>query len=178
MLKEFRRIIRITVIVCMGLLYTVTGHANQINNWPEVGRAELSVLWFDVYDAVFSTPTGRFVSFSAPSQLRLEYKRNFTKSELIKETGKQLKRFDNDRQQREQWLSELNQIWPDVAEGDRLVFQITENGQGEFFYNAQWIGGVSDPSFASAFIQIWLSDNGQYPRLAAKLKGLSKATTE
>ena len=143
----------------------------NIEIWKEVGRAELSVLWFDVYDAVFYTPNGAFDSFSSPLQLSLDYKRDISRDDLLSETDKQFTRFQVAKETRLIWLTQLENIWPDIKEGDQLIFQISTTGKADFFHNKLWIGGIEDMQFSEAFIQIWLSDQGEYPELARKLKG-------
>ncbi len=141
-----------------------------IDNWKTVGTAELNFLWFDVYQAELRTSNGSFQGFNSPMQLALTYKRDISAEQLLEETGKQLKGSANEQQRRE-WLSLLNTIWPDVTKGDTLIFQMDSNGEGHFFFNNNWIGSVASPDFGMSFVKIWLSDNSAYPELAQRLRG-------
>lgn len=140
------------------------------NDWRKVGEAELKVLWFRIYEAELFTPNGSFNTTAGPLMLRLNYKRNIAKEDLLKETKDQLKAFASD-ENIEAWALRLKQIWPEIKQGDQLSFLIDGGGQGHFFYNQSWIGRIPEMAFSHAFINIWLSDNSSYPSLAKKLRG-------
>ncbi len=146
--------------------------ADQRNmpDWPEVGRAKLEVLWFDIYNATLSAPQGRFAGFSAPLLLQVKYLRDFKGEALVKETDKQMRPFSSP-QERATWLPQLQALWPDIKQGDQLAFEITPNGEGHFYYNQRWLGTVSDLGFPAAFVKIWLASESEYPELARQLRG-------
>jgi len=174
MFTQAHKIFRVLILwMLIGYQSVAAQVVPSIENWQEVGRAELSVLWFDVYDATFYTPSGSFESFTSPLQLSLDYKRDISKSDLITETDKQFARFNVGKELRAEWLVQLDKIWPDIAKGEQLIFQANQMGKADFFHNQVWIGSVEDPQFSQFFIQIWLSEQGEYPRLAKKLKGQS-----
>ncbi|WP_286237621.1 hypothetical protein [Neptuniibacter halophilus] len=143
------------------------------NNWPKVGEARLTVLWFDIYQAVLFTPSGQFESYRAPLKLQLTYQRSISREDLISETGRLLVPFAAP-EQRTIWLQALREIWPGVNDKDQLVFQVDDRGSAHFFYNRVWIGSVEDPAFSAAFIQIWLSEQSEYPALARQLRGVPR----
>lgn len=143
----------------------------SLDEWIIVGQANLSVLWFDVYDATLLTSSGRFDGYASPLILKLHYLRDISKQALLKETEKQLSKFESARDVRQQWLLRLRDLWPDIKEGDELVFWVDQSGHSTFLYNQAVSGVISDPRFAHAFIQIWLSEDGEYPELAKRLKG-------
>ena len=58
-----------------------------------------------------------------------------------------------------------------MKKGDQLAFYIDAQGGGHFFFNQKWIGVINEPDFSQAFINIWLSDQSSYPRLAKRLRG-------
>lgn len=140
------------------------------SDWLTIGETRLSVLWFDIYDARLASPTGVFESVESPQLLTLTYLRDIKKSALIKETRKHIKPFANESD-RKQWLIQLSTFFPTVKKGDQIAFLIDDTGKGHFFHNQKWIGTLEDTAFSSAFINIWLSDNSQYPKLAKRLRG-------
>jgi hypothetical protein len=142
-------------------------------NWKRIGEAELSILWFDVYNAELLSADGRYTGVKNPLILKLNYHRNISQHDLLKETQKQIEQFARTGQT-QQWLAKLSQIWPDIQKGDQLTFWVDQKSTGHFFYNENWIGSLQDPAFSDAFIQIWLSDNSSYPDLAKKLRGSVK----
>ena len=139
-------------------------------HWKSVGQADLKVLWFAIYAAELQSPSGKFLDYGASLMLSLDYKRSISKKALIKETRKQIKPFA-EQAESDPWLQQLDQLWPDISKGDQLRFWIDAQGNGHFFHNQHWIGSISEPAFSRAFIQIWLSPNSSYPKLARKLRG-------
>jgi len=142
---------------------------SQTIRWQQVGQASLHVLWFHIYDARLETASGSFEDYRQPLRLSLRYKRNIGRDELLAETDKQLKSFATPRQ-RDTWIRQLQPIWPDIRKGDELIFQSSPQGGG-FYHNGVWRGTIDDPAFAPAFVQIWLSERSEYPRLARQLRG-------
>lgn len=140
------------------------------SDWEKVGEAELKVLWFRIYDAELFTPNGGFGTMEGPLMLTLNYKRDISKTDLLKETKDQLRLFASDEKIKS-WSLKLGRIWPEIKQGDQLSFLIDDNRQGHFFYNQSWIGSITETAFSRAFISIWLSDNSSYPSLAKKLRG-------
>ncbi|MFW1677128.1 chalcone isomerase family protein [Pontibacter sp. JAM-7] len=138
--------------------------------WPEVGRVQLEVLWFDIYEASLFAPNAKFSGFSAPLLLQVEYLRDFKAEMIVQETDKQLKPFAS-QEQRQRWLPQLSELWPDIRQGDQLAFEIAADGHGHFYFNRRWLGHISEPEFVEAFVKIWLSPDGEYPALASQLRG-------
>ncbi|MDF2182833.1 chalcone isomerase family protein [Neptuniibacter sp. CAU 1671] len=160
---------------CLLLAFVGVAHASERvpPDWPEVGRAKLEVLWFDIYNAALHAPEGVFAGFSAPLLLQVNYLRDFKGKDLVTETDKQMQPFST-QTQREQWLPQLLNLWPDIKKGDQLAFEITPSGEGHFYYNQRWLGVVSDPGFAEAFVKIWLANESEYPELASQLRGQNR----
>lgn len=136
-----------------------------------VGQAELKVLWFSVYTATLASPEGRFISVSEPLLLTLQYKRNISRQDLLEETEYQWDKAGIDKDLYATWLFELEDIWPDISEGDSLTFYQNEKGDGHFYYNQRYIGTLTDGIFNQAFLNIWLSDSSDFPQLTKELTG-------
>ena len=160
--------------VCVLLLLSAEAFGQTLpQHWKRIGEAELSILWFDVYNAELLSADGRYAGTKTPLILKLNYRRNISQQDLLEETQKQMTKFAV-TDQTDQWLTMLSQIWPDIRKGDQLAFWIDQKSTGHFFYNERWIGSLPDPAFSDAFIQIWLSDKSSYPNLAKKLRGSVK----
>lgn len=158
------------------VLYFTSVSANDrrelIEDWNLVGTAELSILWFDVYEAQLKTANGAFDKFTTPMQLILNYQRDIAAQKLLEETDKQLaSRVPEDT--RRIWIEQLQAIWPDVKKGDQLIIQTELSGRGDFFFNGEWVGAVEETNFSQNFVQIWLGYQSAYPKLAEKLRGES-----
>jgi hypothetical protein len=164
----------IKALFCLLLLISVEVLGQNLpQNWQRIGEADLSILWFDVYNAELLSADGRYLGSKTPLILKLNYRRNISQRDLLDETQKQIEKFARTAQT-DRWLAKLSQIWPSIKKGDQLAFWVDQKNIGHFFYNTNWIGSLEDPAFSSAFIQIWLSDNSSYPDLAKKLRGSVK----
>jgi hypothetical protein len=173
MLPKFRPVF--AALFVTGFIHSVALKASEIitnsDKWQVVGSASLSVLWFDIYDATLMTANGQFESYAKPLAISLNYRRKISKKELIEETDKQLKSFIMDADIRQNWISQLSEIWPAIKKGDQLTYRTDLNGVGYFFFNKVLIGSIDDPLFTHTFPQIWLSPQGNYPKLASRLRG-------
>lgn len=141
-------------------------------NWPSIGKAKLSVLWFDIYEAELSSKTG-FYCKDCSFKLTLTYLRDFEAEELIDETFNQIS-VPITEQQAFSWRQSLQQMWPDVTESDQISFVRTSDGTSQFFFNKSYVGTIKDTAFGIHFANIWLAKDSAYPKLAAKLKGEKK----
>lgn len=136
-----------------------------------IGQAELKVLWFSVYTATLASPDGRFISVSEPLLLTLKYKRTISRQDLLDETEQQWDQAGIELDKYTPWLLKLKEIWPDISEGDSLTFYQNAEGDGHFYYNQGYIGTLADEMFCQAFLNIWLSDNSNFPQLTKALTG-------
>ena len=140
------------------------------DDWVTVGQSELKIYWFSVYSAVLRTPDGRYSKGDMPLLLTLNYHRDIRRQVLLDETEKELRRFLTTNQVAD-LLVQINDIWPDVYEGDQLSFLLDSQGEGYFFFNGQFMGILHKTYQSQAFVKIWLSKQSRYPTLAKKLRG-------
>ncbi|MEH6445515.1 MAG: chalcone isomerase family protein [Oceanospirillaceae bacterium] len=158
------------ICLCL-ILYCPIAIAQSLpTHWKMVGKATLSVLWFDIYTAEFLTRNGKYSGTKEPLILKLNYLRAISQRQLLQETNKQLQRFTS-KKQAALWIRSLASIWPDIKKGDQLAFWIDSQGTGHFFLKNSWIGSIKDQAFSAGFISIWLSRESSYPNLAKKLRG-------
>ncbi|MBQ0799397.1 MAG: chalcone isomerase family protein [Porticoccaceae bacterium] len=134
-----------------------------------VGQGTMRWLWFDIYQAKLSTPSGTYVAQQWPLSLELIYARHISREDLIKTTEDEWRRQSINYQ--EQWLTQLNKIWPNISPKDKLLLQVDKEGSSQFFYNNQYLGSLNDKKFTLAFTAIWLSDNTLKPALRDQLIG-------
>lgn len=165
------------------LAWSIQALANQtkiidfnLDQLTPVGSASLKVLWFQIYDATLFSQTGDYSTAVDGQQdatnlaLELVYKRDIKSARLVTETERQLA----DRLPKQALTNGLQQVasfWPDIQKADTLTFYMESPDSGHFFYNREHIGHVNAEGFAQAFLNIWIGDDSQYPRLAEQLKG-------
>jgi hypothetical protein len=144
--------------------------ALAIDVWPLVGEARLKVLFWEVYDSALFTPSGRWQG-GAPYQLSLHYLRDIPAAKLVEQTEKAWQEQGRSHPQQSEWLALLVELWPDISEGDNLVFGLTASGESAFWFNGSLIGSVEDRDFGALFGGIWLDPDTPRPGLRAQLIG-------
>ena len=138
--------------------------------WPLVGEARLKVLIWEVYDSALYTPSGRWQG-EAPYQLSLHYLRDIPAAKLIEETDKAWQEQGRNHPKQGEWLRLLGELWPNITEGDNLVFGLNAAGDSAFWFNGTLIGSIDDRDFGGLFGGIWLDPDTPRPGLRAELIG-------
>ena len=138
--------------------------------WPLVGEARLKVLIWEVYDSALFTPSGRWQGV-APYRLSLRYLRDIPAAKLAEETEKAWQEQGRNHPRLNEWLTLLKDLWPDITEGDNLVFGLNASGDSAFWFNGSPIGSIDDRDFGSLFGGIWLDPDTPRPEMRAQLIG-------
>jgi hypothetical protein len=128
-----------------------------------VGSSQLRVAFFKVFNSKLFTKTGQWNESRHSFRFELTYQRNISGSFLAKQTAKEWDHLAFDDPRRPEWEAAVLSMWPDVKKGDKIAFDVDEQGVSRFFYNGTWVGSVEDPDFAPAFIAIWLSPKTSRP---------------
>jgi hypothetical protein len=77
------------------------------------------------------------------------------------------------REQENTWLKAMQEIFPNVQKGDRLLGVYVPNVGAEFLLNDKVIGRIQDPLFAQLFFGIWMHESTSAPAIRqAWMKGL------
>lgn len=142
---------------------------------PEVvGKTRLKVLFWDVYDASLIAPKGNF-SKDKPFALELKYLRDFKGKEIASRSVDEMRKLGiNDEVKLAAWYQEMQDLFPDVKEGESITGIVDENRVSHFYYNNQLLGKVHDKEFSKWFFDIWLSENTSEPEMRADLLGSSR----
>ena len=138
--------------------------------WPVVGEARLKVLIWEVYDSALFTPSGRWQGV-APYRLSLRYLRDIPAAKLVEETEKAWQEQGRSHPRLNEWLVLLGELWPDITEGDNLVFGLNASGDSAFWFNGSPIGSIDDRDFGPLFGGIWLDPDTPRPGLRVELIG-------
>ena len=147
----------------------VTGETGV--SFQTVGEARLREFLFDVYDSELSTPTGIYEPEQRPVKLEITYLRDFKAKSIVQQTIKEWRHLGVAPEQYERYLKLIDDLWPDIEEGDTLTFIVGADETNEFLHNGRSLGGVDHPSFARDFLSIWLSPDTSQPELRAQLIG-------
>ena len=135
----------------------------QVRPLTLVGSSQLRVAFFKVFDSKLFTKSGEWNDPRHSFRFELTYQRNISGSFLAKQTAKEWDHLEFDDPRRSEWEADILAMWPDVRKGDKIAFDVDEQGVGRFYYNRAWVGSFEDPDFAPAFIAIWLSPKTSRP---------------
>ena len=138
--------------------------------WPLVGEARLKVFIWKVYDSALFTPSGHWQG-GAPYRLSLHYLRDIPAATLVEETEKAWQEQGRSHPRLNEWLGLLGDLWPDITEGDNLVFGLNASGDSAFWFNGSPVGIIDDRDFGPLFGGIWLDPDTPRPGLRAQLIG-------
>lgn len=144
--------------------------------WKPVGAASLTWGFWKIYDSELRTPSGQFEPANGdPLALVITYSRDIDADDLLDATVEQWEHLGFSQQQIEAWLPNMEGVWPDVKEGDRLIYVLSQD-KGQFFYQpkqgkAEPTGTLNNANLANAFSAIWLSPATAYPSLRLALIG-------
>ncbi|MDM7859479.1 chalcone isomerase family protein [Alteromonas sp. ASW11-36] len=137
-----------------------------------VGEAKFEYIFWDVYTAKLYASAGDYVS-DKPFALSLTYLRNFDGDDIAKRSVKEMKSQGfNDEEQLDQWLTTMNELFPDVKKGETITGIADAQGVAHFYLDQNKLGEVDDPAFTQWFFAIWLSDKTSEPGLRKKLLNL------
>ncbi|WP_159738876.1 chalcone isomerase family protein [Vibrio atypicus] len=150
------------------------------SSWPSVGQAQLTVFIFDVYQSQLKTPSGYYSLAEDitphPLALSIDYQRDISQNQLLDATEEQWEKLGYQPEDRSLWVDRLDQIFPDILEGENLTY-VTDGQSGYFYYRKAsdqepaLIGTIEDEELNDAFLAIWLSPKTTYPDLRAQLIG-------
>ena len=135
----------------------------------EAGTGTLRWFGFHVYDARLWMGGDR-PSAERPFALALRYARDFEGRKIAEASIEEIERLGfGTAQERTRWLAEMQDLFPDVREGQELAGLNIPGRGARFYLDGRTIGEVMDPEFASAFFAIWLDPRTKSPSLRVAL---------
>ena len=180
MFKKYNISLHLVLLFCLGMISHSHAQA-QVESPAEltktdlklVGKAQFSVLFWDIYESRLYTPSGSFQGVKAKLLFELTYQKNISKKELIKRTREQWKHLGLQEDEYRRFLLPLNALWPDIKKGDRLALNVGEN-DSDFYFNEKYIGKIEGERFSALFLDIWLSNKTSQPKIRQQLLGDNK----
>lgn len=138
----------------------------------ELGEGRLRFIGIHVYDSSVWAPGGAF-SPKEPYALEIRYAISIKGRALTERSIKEMRgQGYRDEAKLARWEKEMDRVFPDLKPGDRLVGVHLPGKEVRFFSQEKFLGAVTDPEFAQAFFDIWLSEKTSEPGLRAKMLGL------
>ncbi len=142
-----------------------------IENPQLVGQGQYHRLFWQIYEAGLYANQG----IHQPEEdfaLLLEYSRDLSGSAIVEKSIELIiAQGVDDPEKLEKWERFLDQVIPNVSEGDQITGIRTENG-AYFYFNGELSGQTPDTEFSDYFFAIWLGEDTPAPDLRQALLGL------
>jgi hypothetical protein len=164
-----------TSMLCL-LFLSGALNANTLPQMTKLGEGEMSYLFWSLYRAELYVNELPYQHHVYPKLLKIEYFKSIKKDDLLNATKEQWQHIGIDDNSITDWLVQLQDIWPDIDEGDQLIIYVNGEGQSIFYsdisdLSTNELGVINDVHFGPAFLDIWLSEKTSEPELRAKLLG-------
>ena len=135
--------------------------------WQEWGSGEMRYFGFRLYRATLWI-AGSDIS-SAPHALTLHYRRDISRDQLVNASLDEMRRLGGDTAAPERWKADLERVFPNVKEGERIIGLHLPGVGARFFHEGKPTGEVKDAEFARRFFAIWLDPRTRSPEVREKL---------
>jgi Chalcone isomerase-like len=137
-----------------------------------IGGGLLRIFGFQVYNAYLWTPEGASFDQTKPHVLDIHYLRTFSAKQLAERSIDEMRgQGTGSEAVYPKWFTEMQRVFADVKEGDRLIGVATPSRTAKFFHNGNYRGEVADAAFTDAFFGIWLSEKSSQPGMRDRLLG-------
>ena len=130
-----------------------------------VGTATLHWFGLHVYDIALYAQEAAYTTNST-AVLSIRYNVSIKHRRLLDTTLKEWRRMGKGEDvQREQWIKQLDSLWPDLKPGDSLTAFRQGGGPTRFYFGDRLLGEVPDSAFGPAFFAIWVDEDCRYPEV-------------
>lgn len=144
---------------------------NIIKDPVLIGSSEFRFFRLKVYDIFLWSKDANF-SYDKTFAIQIKYSMNFSREDLVKRSLSEIKSLHKITSDEEiSYSKQLTEIFNYVKKGDeKIAIFIPLNGV-LMFHNNELTGKISDLKLARLFVDIWLDENGSYPKITKKLLG-------
>lgn len=136
------------------------------------GDAQMTFFGLDIYEAnLWVAPSFDPAAYAkAPFALELRYQRSLYGKAIAQRALQEMTRIGpiSDAQQ-QNWLAAMQNAFPDVQAGDRIVGLHQPGTGARFWHNAKPRATVPDPEFSRYFFGIWLAATSSEPAMRTRL---------
>jgi len=139
----------------------------------QVGAADMSLLWLDIYSAKLFSVDGKYQANRFPLVLDIQYHRDIEAVDLVDASIEQWQHLGLTEDDIALYLQQLVHAWPDIKQGDRLTFRVNNPEDAAFLLNDTPYYQVNNAQFPEAFLDIWLSEKTSRPKLRKQLIGVN-----
>lgn len=139
-----------------------------------MGEARMTFFGLQVYDIRLwgADPSVLTSPAQATLALELQYARSLSGQRIAERSLQEMRGLEPvDSVNAARWLGRMQQLFPDVAKGDRITGLQLAGKVARFFANGSLRGEVRDADFTRLFFGIWLSPRSSEPELRKALLG-------
>ncbi|MCF8198101.1 MAG: chalcone isomerase family protein [Sulfuritalea sp.] len=168
-----KAVLRPWLLACCLAMIAGRAVAELPPDWRVQGQGEMRWFGFRLYEASLWAPGGNWQA-DRPYALKLRYSRDISSRQLVEASIDEMQRLGGvDKARLARWKLQLEQVFPDVQEGD-VIIGISRPARGaEFYHQDRLTGRIDDVEFARAFFAIWLDEDTREPGLRKLLLGRS-----
>ena len=143
---------------------------DRLNDLSLKGKASLHYFIWHIYDIYLYTNNG--FSFENTFHLIIEYKRNLYGNKIADRSAEEIRHLGfRDEIKLAKWHAQMEDIFPDVKNGDRLTGIYQPDSYTLFLKNGEEIGRINDIEFGRWFFGIWLNERTREPEVRKLLIG-------
>lgn len=136
-----------------------------------VGSGTFEFAFWDIYDVQLFAQSRSF-GMEPPFALQITYHRDFSGESIADRSAELIRRQGvSSEVLLARWHSQMEQIFPDVKEGTRILGVHTGQGHARFYADEKFLGEIRDSRFSRYFFNIWLGEDTQAPQLRQQLLG-------
>jgi hypothetical protein len=137
-----------------------------------LGEGTYSWFFFDVYKATLRSESKDNL-FEKPLSLELVYLRNFSGSDISKQSVIELESQGVSTEELKEWSKLLDGLFPNVKDGDQILANYDPSEGLTFYLNRSTkLGRISSIDYSKSFLNIWLSKKSSAKELRKKLLGM------
>lgn len=168
------------LVLAVFTLFSIQAHANDYlagisPDMQKVGSGEY--YWkglIHAYDIALYAPGGKF-DVTKPYALQLDYKTNIYGKDIAEKTIEEMHKISPiDKARSDEWLLQMEKIFPDVDEQTSLASANIPDKGIIFYKNGIKIGEIDDTEFSKRFFEIWLGPKTSDNELRMELLGETK----
>ena len=178
------KLARLTFAFCATLSLSLPSHAMPVEQagaspalvfpipeneqgWQEWGSGEMRLYGFRLYRATLWV-AGNALNTS-PHALTLHYRRDISRQQLVSASLDEMRRQGAEMAQLARWKPDLERVFPDVKEGERIIGLHQPNQSARFYHQGKLTGEIKDAEFARRFFGIWLNSDTRSPEVRSLL---------
>jgi hypothetical protein len=136
-----------------------------------VGRGTYAYVLWDIYEATLYAPYGEWDA-TRPHALFIEYKRAINANAIVDRSVHEMRKQGvTDEATLATWSAQMQQIFPDVADGTVLSAVYVPGQQTAFYAGDKNLGVIAGDDFGRSFLGIWLGEKTSAPGLRRALLG-------